>query len=122
MDGPDESDEVTSEKSACKNNEPINGEQKRMLDEMNELFDAQLSQTKNVNKESILKKRELFHTELKIQCQIDDWLNKRKIKEQEKALVQSSEKAQLYHQLLDKEGYESGKIIIIDANEGKLSE
>ena len=122
MDGPDESDEVASEKSACKNNEPINGEQKRMLDEMNELFDAQLSQTKNVNKESILKKRELFHTELKIQCQIDDWLNKRKIKEQEKALVQSSEKAQLYHQLLDKEGCESGKIIIIDANKGKLSE
>ena len=59
---------------------------------------------------------------MKIQCQIDDWLNKRKIKEQEKALVQSSENAQLYHQLLDKEGYESGKIIIIGANQGKPSE
>lgn len=60
MDGSDESDEVASEEPSNELDEPMNGEQKKILDEMNELFDAQLSQAKNGNKESILKKRELF--------------------------------------------------------------
>jgi len=38
----------------------INGEHAKMLDEMNELFEVQLNKNENINKQSILKKRELF--------------------------------------------------------------
>ena len=51
---------AASEESGCENDNPINNEQKKFLDEMNDLFEAQLSKNKNVNKESVLKKRELF--------------------------------------------------------------